>query len=165
MAPFVNPQNLTNLEIVFEEPVNVSTAGTGANSAYTVKVGLVNTNLTNTNPGGYYFQKTSASANWFCVTDDGAANTPVDTTVAFTTNVQMLRIEYYGSGTTVGNGTKTVKFYIDSSLVCTRTANVYSASSVGYNGYITATGAISQQSVGLGPVLLQYNEVANALIP
>jgi hypothetical protein len=162
---FVNPQNLTNLEIVFEEPVNVSTAGTGANSAYTVKVGLVNSNLTAANPGGYYFQKTSASANWFCVTDDGAANTPVDTTVAFTTNVQMLRIEYYGSGTTVAGGTKTVKFYIDSTLVCTRTANVFSTGPVGWNAYITATGAIAQQSLGAGPAILQYNEVAAALIP
>jgi len=161
----LHPGNLSNMKIICEGPVNVSTAGTGANSAYTVRWGLANGGISVTNPGGYFFQKTSASANWFAVTDDGAANTPVDTGVAFTTNAQYLRIEYYGAGTTVGGGTKTVKFYIDNTLVATRTANVYSASSVGFQAWATATGAITQQSLAIGPVRVKANLVASALVP
>lgn len=161
--PFVNPNNLTNLEIVAEWAT--STGATGVIAA-TARAGLSNLvmNAANTNPGGYYFQKTSASANWFCVTNDGAAGTPVDTTVASTSAAaQMMRIEYYGAGTPLG--AKTVKFYIDGTLVCTRTANVYSAAQVMWNAYITATGGISQVTLSTGPVLLQYNQVAAAMVP
>jgi len=59
------------------------------------------------------FRASSANANWFAVTGDGAGTTAVDTGVAVsTTTMQIMRLEWDRDGASV-------RFYIDTALVAT----------------------------------------------
>jgi hypothetical protein len=163
-SPIAQLNNVTNLAFVYEQTVTMS--ATGGNNA-TFRVGMANGLVSATHPGGWYFQKATGDTNWQCVTDDGATTSSGDTTVAASTSAQVLRIEYYGSGTPLANGTKTVKFYVDGVLGanCTRTSNVYSAGAVAWSAQALSTTTSAQKTFSLGPVLLQFNELASPFAP
>ncbi len=158
-GPGVNAGAFTNLYIVHEWPGRLSLIG--ANNA-TYVMGAANGNLaTAANPNGWWFSKTSAQTNWQCNTDDGVTTSgPTDTGVPPVANVyQMFRIEFYGAGTPLG--AKTVKFYIDGTLIsgCTKTANVGATSEFPQFG-VKLTNTASAQTMSIGPMLQIYNEVA-----
>lgn len=163
-SPIAQLNNLTNLAFVYEQTVTMS--ATGGNNA-TFRVGMANGLVSAAHPGGWYFQKATTDTNWQCVTDDGTTTSSGDTTAAASTSAQVLRIEYYGSGTPLANGTKTVKFYVDGVLGanCTRTTNVYSAGAVAWSAQALSTTTSAQKTLSLGPALLVFNELASPFAP
>ena len=68
-------------------------------------------------------------------------------------------------GSTTVLGALTVKFYIDSTRVCTNTTNVYNAASVFFNFGGNPTAAAASQTVAVGPLTIWFNQRASALIP
>jgi hypothetical protein len=71
---------------------------------------------------------------------------------------QTLRMEYYGSGTSLG--VKTVKFFINGALVATiNDSNVYGAGTMNFQMSNTTTlaGPITQVTTTCGPLLATYN--------
>jgi hypothetical protein len=157
VASIFTAAQLNNLYAIAEFPAVLSAVG--ANN-YTARVGFSANNLSSAHPGGYYFSKASTDTNWQCVCDDGTTTNSSDSGVApVAGTVQILRIEYYGSGTVFGQ--RTVVFKINGAIVKTLTTNVYNGGVVFFQIYATATNTISQQSIGVGPVLMQYNMVAS----
>lgn len=164
--PLIVPQNLTNLYVATEWATVLSVIGT---NNVTYREGMSNAELTSgatdpAHPKGWYFEKLSTDTNWQCVTDDGTTTTRTSSAVPpVASTAQMMRIEYYGSGTSLG--ALTVKFYIDNTRVCTNTTNVYNTASVFFNYGANPTAAAASQNMAVGPVTIWFNQRSSGLIP
>jgi hypothetical protein len=155
--------HLTNIYGVLEWAASLSIVG--ANN-YTYNMGFANGTMGSANPGGAFFQKTSAQTNWQCVTNNAGASqsTIIDSGVAPVAGVpNNFRIEHYGAGSTVG--ATTIKFYIDNALVATSNivSAVHSTSPVKIQFAATATATATAQTLQLGHVTMMYNNVATPL--
>ena len=168
-GPGFNAAAFTTLYAVHEWYGSLSVVG--ANSA-TYWMGLANGTLsTAAHPSGWYFSKASTDTNWQCTTDDGTNTSgPTSTGVAPTANVyQSFRIEFYGSGTPAGvanSSAAVAKFYINGSLVCTKTANVYAASSV-FPQFATKVTTVlgGTETMKIGPFVQMYQNVSSTFAP
>lgn len=168
-GPGLNAAAFTNLYAVHEWYASISSVG--ANTV-TYSMGVTNGTLVSAaHPAGWYFSKATGDTNWQCNTDDGTNTSgPTNTNVAPTASVfQSFRIEFYGSGTPVGvanSNAPVAKFYINGALVCTKTANVYAASSV-FVQFATkvTTGLGAAQTMKIGPVLQKYHNISSTFAP
>jgi hypothetical protein len=78
--------------------------------------------------------RNTISSKWDCVTSDGTGTTATDSGVTVDTGYHTFEILFTGNVTNV-------KFYIDSSLVCTNTTNLPLNTSVYRRGFASATGS------------------------
>lgn len=167
-SPFIQPANVSNLVTVGEWGFAMSLVaanGTTYRHGWSHVTATTGTGTLSATSVGAWFESTNGAA-WSCKTNTtGTVTTTVTTNVPVAATGQIFRIEQYGIGTPYGPS-PLVKFFIDGTLVCAHTSNVYSTDTITWN--ITATvgaGAVSAQTASVGSVLLWANQIASPAAP